>query len=209
MPSIWPAMFCRKIDLNKSDAQKLRSSGGRSMENAKKICTLSSGMLFFRWSLFCKRVDHATTAPQNLVPARASIVAMVLMLLVFIGFSTYQNLNRARTHALRFVHREGVALMQAIEAGARAWMMTPMWQGDSVERRGNRPKRRHRLHLSGRSRRTGDSSFRRLDRLGDSKNMPKRTGGSFTDSPLGQRIFSCGIPGRETSGSLKMRWSGP
>ncbi|MFP4347222.1 MAG: hypothetical protein ACLFQY_02985 [Desulfococcaceae bacterium] len=72
--------------------------------------------------------------PKTLYLPALSIVAMVLMLLLFIGFSTYQNLNRARTHALRFVHREGVALMQAIEAGARAWMMTPMWQGDSVER---------------------------------------------------------------------------
>lgn len=72
--------------------------------------------------------------PKTLYLPALSIVAVVLMLLVFIGFSTYQNLDRARSHALRFVHREGVALLQAIEAGTRAWMMTPMWQGDSLER---------------------------------------------------------------------------
>ncbi len=72
--------------------------------------------------------------PKSLYLPALAIVALVLILLVFIGFSTYQNLDRARTHALRFVHREGVALLQAIEAGTRAWMMTPMWHGDSVER---------------------------------------------------------------------------
>ncbi len=83
---------------------------------------------------FAKEFIMQLPHPKTLYLPALSIVAMVLMLLLFIGFSTYQNLDRARTHALRFVHREGVALMQAIEAGARAWMMTPMWQGDSVER---------------------------------------------------------------------------
>ncbi len=72
--------------------------------------------------------------PKKLYLPALSIVLMVLMLLVFIGFSTYRNLHRARTNALGFVHREGVALLHAIEAGTRAWMMTPMWQQDSIER---------------------------------------------------------------------------
>jgi two-component system sensor histidine kinase HydH len=65
------------------------------------------------------------------VPA-LSIVAIVLLLLVLIGISTYRNLDREKKTALEFVHRQGLALMRSLEAGARAGMMMPMWQEDSI-----------------------------------------------------------------------------
>lgn len=52
------------------------------------------------------------------------IVGVVLALLVFIGFSTYWNMNRARRHSLMFVHQQGAAILQALEAGGRS--MTDM-----------------------------------------------------------------------------------
>ena len=34
--------------------------------------------------------------------------------------------------ALHFLHRQGMTVLHSIEAGARAWMMLPMWQKDSI-----------------------------------------------------------------------------
>jgi two-component system sensor histidine kinase HydH len=65
------------------------------------------------------------------IPA-LSIVAVVLLLLVLIGISTYRNLDRDKRKALEFVHRQGIALLRALEAGARAGMMMPMWHEDAV-----------------------------------------------------------------------------
>jgi two-component system sensor histidine kinase HydH len=61
-----------------------------------------------------------------------SIVAVVLLLLVLIGISTYRNLDREKKLALAFLHREGIALVLSLEAGARAGMMMPMWNEDAV-----------------------------------------------------------------------------
>ncbi len=55
------------------------------------------------------------------VPAY-SIVAVVLLLLVLISISTYRNLDRDKTRALGFIHRHGLALIRALEAGARVGM---------------------------------------------------------------------------------------
>lgn len=62
-----------------------------------------------------------------------SILASVFILLVFISISTYRNLNQEKKTALEFLHRQGVTLLHALEAGARAGMMTPMWKEDSIE----------------------------------------------------------------------------
>ncbi len=48
------------------------------------------------------------------------IVFAVLLLLVLISISTFQNLNRDRTKAINAVHRKGLSLIYSIEAGARA-----------------------------------------------------------------------------------------
>ena len=65
------------------------------------------------------------------LPAVSSMV-VVLLLLVLIGISTYRNLDREKRTALNFVHRQGLALLKSLEAGARAGMMMPMWHQDAV-----------------------------------------------------------------------------
>ena len=61
-----------------------------------------------------------------------SIVAAVLLFLVLIGISTYRNLDRQKRTALDFVHRQGLALLSSLEAGARAGMLMPMWGEDAI-----------------------------------------------------------------------------
>ena len=61
-----------------------------------------------------------------------SIVAVVILLLGLISISTYRNLDREKTMALHFLYRQGMTVLLSIEAGARAWMMLPMWQDDSI-----------------------------------------------------------------------------
>ena len=61
-----------------------------------------------------------------------SILAIVLIMLLLIGISTYRNLNREEKTALIFLHQQGMAVLHALEAGARAEMKTPMWKEDSI-----------------------------------------------------------------------------
>ena len=60
-----------------------------------------------------------------------SIVAAVVSLLLVIGISTYRNVDREKNAQLNFVHRQGLVLLRAIEAGARSGMVMPMWGEDS------------------------------------------------------------------------------
>jgi two-component system sensor histidine kinase HydH len=73
------------------------------------------------------------TSKRLYLPA-LSIVAVVLLLLILISISTYRNLDREKTMALHFLYRQGMTVLLSIEAGARAWMMLPMWQDDSIGR---------------------------------------------------------------------------
>jgi len=61
-----------------------------------------------------------------------TIIAVVLLLLLLIGISTYRNLDHAKKTALKFTHRQGLTILRALEAGARAGMMMPMWGEDSI-----------------------------------------------------------------------------
>ncbi len=61
-----------------------------------------------------------------------SIVAVVFLLLILISVSTYRNLDREKAMALHFLYRQGMTVLLSIEAGARAWMILPMWQDDSI-----------------------------------------------------------------------------
>jgi two-component system sensor histidine kinase HydH len=61
-----------------------------------------------------------------------SIVAIVFLLLVLISISTYRNLDRQKTRALHFLHRQGVTLLRSIEASARTGMQSLMWQEVSL-----------------------------------------------------------------------------
>ena len=63
-----------------------------------------------------------------------SIVAAVVSLLLVIGISTYRNVDREKNAQLNFVHRQGLVLLRAIEAGARSGMVMPMWGEDSLAR---------------------------------------------------------------------------
>jgi two-component system sensor histidine kinase HydH len=61
-----------------------------------------------------------------------SIIAVVSLLLVLIGISTYRNLNREKQRVLSFVHRQGLTLIHALEAGTRSEMIMHIWQKDMV-----------------------------------------------------------------------------
>ncbi len=61
-----------------------------------------------------------------------SIVAIIFLLLVLISISTYRNLDREKTQALHFLHRQGVTLLRSIEASARTGMQSLMWQEVSL-----------------------------------------------------------------------------
>lgn len=69
---------------------------------------------------------------QLYVPA-LSILAIVIILLVLISISTYRNLDRQASVAIDFLHRQGVAILDAVEAGARAGMAMHMWREDSIK----------------------------------------------------------------------------
>jgi two-component system sensor histidine kinase HydH len=61
-----------------------------------------------------------------------SIIAVVSLLLVIIGISTYRNLNREKQRVLSFVHRQGLTLIHALEASTRSEMIMLVWQKDMV-----------------------------------------------------------------------------
>jgi len=71
--------------------------------------------------------------PKKLYLPALIIVVMILTLLVFIGFSTYWNLNRARENALKFVHQQGVATLQIIDASLLSLIETTDFQKDSID----------------------------------------------------------------------------
>ena len=52
--------------------------------------------------------------------------------LVLISISTYRNLDRQKTIALSFLHRQGEGLILSLEASARTGMKTLMWQEVSL-----------------------------------------------------------------------------
>jgi two-component system sensor histidine kinase HydH len=61
-----------------------------------------------------------------------SIVAVGFLLLVLISISTYRNLDRQKTIALSFLHRQGEGLILSLEASARTGMKSLMWQEISL-----------------------------------------------------------------------------
>jgi len=61
-----------------------------------------------------------------------SIVAVGFILLILISISTYRNLDRQKSMALRFLHRQGEGLILSVEASARTGMKSLMWQEISL-----------------------------------------------------------------------------
>ena len=72
-------------------------------------------------------------AKKRLYVPALSILAIVVILLVLISISTYRNLDRQESMAMEFLHRQGLAILDAVEAGARAGLAMHMWQEDSIE----------------------------------------------------------------------------
>jgi len=60
------------------------------------------------------------------------ILSVVILLLVWISFSTYQNFNRDREQTLEFVYRQGVAIIHTLESGAKTGLMLPGWSRRSM-----------------------------------------------------------------------------
>lgn len=71
--------------------------------------------------------------PRKLYLPAMIIVAVVLTLLVFIGFSTYWNLDHARTNALKFLHQRGVATIELIETCIRSLWGTCASKKESID----------------------------------------------------------------------------
>lgn len=71
---------------------------------------------------------------KQLYAPALSILAVVLILLVLISISTYRNLDRQKKVTMKYVHRQGLAILDAVEAGTRAGMAMHMWREDSIER---------------------------------------------------------------------------
>jgi len=61
-----------------------------------------------------------------------SILAIVLMLLIFISISTYRNLHRQKTTMLQLAYRQGIFLLHALEAGARSGIAMQRWHADAL-----------------------------------------------------------------------------
>jgi two-component system, NtrC family, sensor histidine kinase HydH len=71
--------------------------------------------------------------PKLYIPAMI-IVAVVLTLLIFIGFSTYWHLDHARSDALKFLHQRGVATIGIIETSIGSLWGTGASGEDSIDR---------------------------------------------------------------------------
>jgi two-component system sensor histidine kinase HydH len=76
---------------------------------------------------------HMLQSRKLYLPA-LSLVAVVFLLLILIGVSTYRNLHQEQRRALDFVHWEGFALIQSFEAAVRVAMLSPTW-GEATLRR--------------------------------------------------------------------------
>ncbi|MFO7964955.1 MAG: ATP-binding protein [Desulfobacterales bacterium] len=63
-----------------------------------------------------------------------SILAVVILLLVWITFSTYRNLNRDRKRTLTFVRQQGLTLLHTLESGIRAGLRSPGPHDEFVQR---------------------------------------------------------------------------
>lgn len=55
------------------------------------------------------------------------IIAMVILLLVWISFSTYHNFNRGREQTMKFMYRHGLTIIHVVESGAKTGLMMPQW----------------------------------------------------------------------------------
>jgi len=71
------------------------------------------------------RLPVQTFRSRKLYLPALIIVTAVLLLLVFIGFSTYWNLDRARKNTLRSVHQQGEAILNVLETGIRSVAALP------------------------------------------------------------------------------------
>lgn len=78
-----------------------------------------------------------------------SIIAAVILLFGIIAVSTYRNLKRYEKNLLEYTNRQGLTVLQALEAGSRSGLMMHMWGQDYLGSldSGTVAKRGRRLHL--------------------------------------------------------------
>ncbi len=69
---------------------------------------------------------------KNLYLPALFIMAVVLALLVFIGVSTYRNLNRQQHIALQLLERMGLSLVQGFEASMRIGLTMGWWNPEAM-----------------------------------------------------------------------------
>jgi two-component system sensor histidine kinase HydH len=62
-----------------------------------------------------------------------TLIASALTLLVLLTISTYRNIDRERKVTERFLFRQGLNVIRALEAGARTGMMRMMWQDEILQ----------------------------------------------------------------------------
>lgn len=67
---------------------------------------------------------------KNLYLPALSIIVVVAILLLVIGVSTYQNLDRGKQRVLSFAHRQGTMLLRTLEASVRSDLMMDRYQED-------------------------------------------------------------------------------
>lgn len=71
--------------------------------------------------------------PKNLYLPALIIVAIILTLLVFIGFSTHWNMDRARENALKILHQQGISTLQILDTSLLSLIESPDFRRDSID----------------------------------------------------------------------------
>jgi two-component system sensor histidine kinase HydH len=74
-----------------------------------------------------------TAVRRKLYLPAFSILAIILLLLVVIGISTYRNLDRQRQTALQLLHRQGVILLHTLEAAASSGLAMQGWNSQALD----------------------------------------------------------------------------
>lgn len=84
--------------------------------------------------MFLKRLKpQMTPSNQRLNYPIVGLLATTFVLLVVVGFLTYLNYNREEDLLKNHLKRQGITIIQALEAGARTGMMDMMWEENQIQ----------------------------------------------------------------------------
>ncbi len=153
---------------------------------------------------------------RNLYLPALSIVAVVVLMLIFIGFSTYRNLDINRKNVAATVRRQGLAMLQVVEAGVRAGMLSPRWESDAVgrliEETGKNPDIAYIYLADGSGRYVHHSSPERDGKMPSGRDhLPPETGNNndpmlaehFGRLPDGTSVYELSKPFTPFSGKMR------